>query len=192
MKAVFYSVWILTKCIDTLFGGLVLFSRSHQHFEMSDLTNIGFPKVISWTEQWNNGFWSIFIYGPRREETCLRLVFNNTGTDQPTHPRSLILNRTMEQWILVNFYIWALSRENLSSVFFNNTVTDQPAHPRSLISAFVVHFLESFTCKLATGKISVFCSWGDWFETRFVRNPEDRFLNYYCFIAVQYRVGDLT
>ena len=38
------------------------------------------------------------------------------------------LNRTMEQWILVNFYIWASSRGNLSSVvFFNNTGTDQPA-----------------------------------------------------------------
>ena len=30
------------------------------------------------------------IYGPRREKTCLRWSANNTGTDQPAHPRSLI------------------------------------------------------------------------------------------------------
>ena len=33
--------------------------------------------------------------------------------------------------------------------------------------------------KLATSEISIFlaslCSWGDWFETRFAGNPEDRF-----------------
>ena len=38
----------------------------------------------------------------------------------------------------------------------NNTGTDQPAHPPSLISAFVVRFLESLICKLATGEVSVF------------------------------------
>ena len=53
------------------------------------------------------------IFGPRREKTCLRGFANNTGADQP-------------------------------------------AHPRSLISAFVVRFLENFTCKLATGEISIF------------------------------------
>ena len=30
------------------------------------------------------------INGPRREKTCLRVVANNTGADQPAHPRSLI------------------------------------------------------------------------------------------------------
>ena len=28
--------------------------------------------------------------GPRREKTCLRRFANNTGADQPAHPRSLI------------------------------------------------------------------------------------------------------
>ena len=28
--------------------------------------------------------------GPRREKTCLRGLANNTGADQPAHPRSLI------------------------------------------------------------------------------------------------------
>ena len=32
----------------------------------------------------------ITLYGPRREKTCLRGFANNTGTDQPVHPRSLI------------------------------------------------------------------------------------------------------
>ena len=53
------------------------------------------------------------LYGPRREKTCLRGVENNTGADQP-------------------------------------------AHPRSLISAFVIRFLESIICKLATDKILFF------------------------------------
>ena len=30
------------------------------------------------------------IYGPRREKTCLLGFGNNTGADQPAHPRSLI------------------------------------------------------------------------------------------------------
>ena len=33
---------------------------------------------------------NIFIFGPRREKTCLRRVANNKGADQPAHPRSLI------------------------------------------------------------------------------------------------------
>ena len=40
--------------------------------------------------------------------------------------------------------------------FANNTGTDQPAHLCSLISAFVIRFLESTICKLATGEISIF------------------------------------
>ena len=30
------------------------------------------------------------IIGPRREKTCLRGFANNTGADQPAHPRNLI------------------------------------------------------------------------------------------------------
>ena len=30
------------------------------------------------------------LFGPRREKTCIRGVANNTGADQPAHPRSLI------------------------------------------------------------------------------------------------------
>ena len=40
--------------------------------------------------------------------------------------------------------------------FANNTGTDQPAHPRSLISAFVIRYLKSMICKLATVEISKF------------------------------------
>ena len=29
-------------------------------------------------------------FGPRSEKTCLRGLANNTGADQPAHPRSLI------------------------------------------------------------------------------------------------------
>ena len=39
--------------------------------------------------------------------------------------------------------------------FANNIGADQPALPGSLISAFVICFLESFICKLATGEVSI-------------------------------------
>ena len=32
----------------------------------------------------------ILLFGPQREKTCLREFANNTGADQPAHPRSLI------------------------------------------------------------------------------------------------------
>ena len=51
--------------------------------------------------------------------------------------------------------IWALTRIT-SRGFANNTCADQPAHPRSLISTFVIRFLESIICKLATSEISIF------------------------------------
>ena len=44
----------------------------------------------------------VYIIGPRREKTCLREFANNTGADQPAHPRSLIsafVNRVLESTI---------------------------------------------------------------------------------------------
>ena len=46
------------------------------------LDRLGIPSVTGST-------W-IFIIGPKREKTCLRGFANNTGADQPAHPRSLI------------------------------------------------------------------------------------------------------
>ena len=40
--------------------------------------------------------------------------------------------------------------------FANNTGADQPMHPSCLINAFVISFVESIICKLATGEISIF------------------------------------
>ena len=40
--------------------------------------------------------------------------------------------------------------------FANNKGADQPVHPPSLISTFVIPFLESIICKLATDEISIF------------------------------------
>ena len=40
--------------------------------------------------------------------------------------------------------------------FANNTDVDQPALLPSLVSVFVIRFLESTICKLATGEISIF------------------------------------
>ena len=33
---------------------------------------------------------TVSSYGPRCEKTCLQGFVNNTGADQPAHPRSLI------------------------------------------------------------------------------------------------------
>ena len=43
-----------------------------------------FVRLISLGERW------LLSFGPRREKTCLRWFANNTGADQPAHPRSLI------------------------------------------------------------------------------------------------------
>ena len=59
-------------------------------------------------------------------------------------------------------------------MFVNNNGTDQPAQMRSLINAFVIHLLESIISNFATSTFYI-CSLGVWFETCFVRNPEDRF-----------------
>ena len=87
------------------------------------------------------------LYGPRREKTCLQLFANNTGADQP-------------------------------------------AHPRSLISAFVIRFLLSIISRLDTSKILKFldslCSGGDWFEPRFLKNPEDRFCHVKAHMVLDY------
>ena len=39
--------------------------------------------------------------------------------------------------------------------FANNTGANQPVHPHSLISTFVIRFLQSIICKLATNEISI-------------------------------------
>ena len=60
----------------------------------------------------------------------------------------------------------------------NNKSTDQSAHLHSLINIFVNSLLESIISELATREISIvlasLCSWGDWFQSYFVGNPEDR------------------
>ena len=76
-------------------------------------------------------------------------------------------------------YKWAKSWENLFLPYANNKGADQPAHPRSLISAFVVRYLDSIICILATSKISrlaSFCSWAAGFESYLVANPKTGFL----------------
>ena len=63
-------------------------------------------------------------------------------------------------------------------VFANNKGTNQPVHPRSLISAFVIQLLQIILSKLALRNFIILaslCSWGDWFESRFVGNLKDRF-----------------
>ena len=46
------------------------------------------------------------------------------------------------------------ARKPVFGGFVNNTGADQPEHPRCLIRAFVIRFLESIICKLATGEFN--------------------------------------
>ena len=47
--------------------------------------------IFSYHIQPGNGTYrGHLIYGPRRQKTCLQRFANNTGADQPAHPRSLI------------------------------------------------------------------------------------------------------
>ena len=46
--------------------------------------------------------WLHYAFGPQCEKPCLRGFANNTGADQPAHPRSLIsvfINRFLESTI---------------------------------------------------------------------------------------------
>ena len=74
---------------------------------------------------------------------------------------------------------WAWMRETCLRGVANNTGADQPAHLRSLISAFVIRFLESIICKLATGEITIFQLVSITEETglkqALSKTPEDRF-----------------
>ena len=71
--------------------------------------------------------------------------------------------------------IWSL-RENLSL----GVCEQHRRRPAQLISAFVIRVLESILYILTCYKrnfnfLASLCSWGDWFEYRFVGNPGDRF-----------------
>ena len=79
----------------------------------------------------------------------------------------------------LNKMVSVLTQENPSLGFANNKSTDQPVHPQSLIRAFIICFLKSTissTCFMQTFNfLASLCSRGDWFESRYVGNPEDRF-----------------
>ena len=76
----------------------------------------------------------------------------------------------------------------------NNKGPDQPAHPRSLIGNFVVCLLRRIIPGLASFEkkfnfLSSLFSRRDWFETRFVGNPEDRFSRVVACVACSTALG---
>ena len=91
---------------------------------------------------------------------------------------------------------WQLDRDykNLSSVICNNKCADQPAHQRSLISNFVVCFLDESYLHLLREKFQFLASLfsrRDWFKTRFVGNPEDRFSRVVACVACSTALGHI-
>ena len=82
--------------------------------------------------------------------------------------------------------------KNLSSVICNNKDADQPSHLRSLISNFVVCFLDESYLHLLREKFPFLASLfsrKDWFKTRFVGNPEDRFSRVVACVACSTALG---
>ena len=82
-------------------------------------------------------------------------------------------------WLNDTYSNWTAT-EKTCQVICNNKGPDQPAHPHSLISNFVVCFLRRIiprfaSCEKKINFLSSLFSRRDWFETRFVGNPEDRF-----------------
>ena len=78
----------------------------------------------------------------------------------------------------------------------NNKGPDQPAHPRSIISNFYVCFFwEESSIDLPRAKkinfLSSLFSRRDWFETRFVGNPEDRFSRVVACVACSTALGQI-
>ena len=61
----------------------------------------------------------------------------------------------------------------LSSVICNNKGAVQPAHPRSLIETLLSAFLEVIERNF--NFLASLLNRGDWFETHYVGNQEDRF-----------------
>ena len=89
---------------------------------------------------------------------------------------------------------WTATAKNLSSVICNNKGADQPAHPRSLISNFVVCFLDESYLHLLREKFQFLASLfsrRDWFKTRFVGNPEDRFSRAVACVACATALGHI-
>ena len=67
------------------------------------------------------------------------------------------LSRELNKRILGHAGIYGPQHEKTCLLgFANSTGADKPVHPPSLISAFVICFLKSVICKLATGEISTF------------------------------------
>ena len=89
---------------------------------------------------------------------------------------------------------WTTTAKKLSSVICNIKGTDQPAHPRSLISNFVVCFLDESNLILLREKFQFLASLfsqRDWFKTRFVGNPEDRFSRVVACVACSTALGHI-
>ena len=89
---------------------------------------------------------------------------------------------------------WTATAKHLSSVICNNKGADQPAHPRSLISNFVVCFLDESYLHLLRENFQFLASLfsrRDWFKTRFVENPEDRFSRVVACVACATALGHI-
>ena len=69
----------MTNCVT-----FIIISQSYQNRPCSLLDHYLLDLVLNCIDR------LYVLIGPQREKTCLRGFANNTGADQPAHPRSLI------------------------------------------------------------------------------------------------------
>ena len=62
------------------------------YFHLTIIVHIALARDFNWAAETQDFFKTVYmyLYGPKREKTCLQGFANNTGADQPAHPRSLI------------------------------------------------------------------------------------------------------
>ena len=103
---------------------------------------------------------------PQKNKTFAKHIFrittrasNSSDLDQVARSGSTLFKKvnpltTQAEHFFLVAYVWATTRENLSSGVSEQQRADQAA--RILISAFVIQLLESITSRLATSEISIF------------------------------------
>ena len=74
----------------------------------------------------------------------------------PDHTHLLFSKSTHIERSVVDLLSGPRREKTCLQGFANNEGADQPAHPRSLINAFVIRYLQSTICELATSEISFF------------------------------------
>ena len=98
--------------------------------------------------------WSKYVTTPQIWCENLSLLWLSDHPEKVTNCNTIHIEFTEK--CLKNISYGPQRKKTCHQGLANNTGAYQLAHPRSLISAFVIRFLQSSICKLATSEISIF------------------------------------